>query len=49
MLMILFVLSVCPSALQTDMLRSLSSMRPTVNMVDVFKVRKFTEDFGQEG
>ncbi|CAB1313928.1 unnamed protein product [Coregonus sp. 'balchen'] len=33
----------------SDMLRSLSTTRPTVNTEDLFKVRKFTEDFGQEG
>ena len=32
-----------------DMLRSLQSVRPTVNEEDLTKLKKFTEDFGQEG
>lgn len=32
-----------------DMLRSLSSTKPTVNEQDLLKLKKFTEDFGQEG
>lgn len=35
--------------LQSDMLRSLATTRPTVNAEDLLKVKKFTEDFGQEG
>ena len=35
--------------LQSDMLRSLSTTRPTVNTEDLFKVKKFTDDFGMEG
>lgn len=31
------------------MLRSLATTRPTVNKEDLLKVKKFTEDFGQEG
>lgn len=38
-----------PSVLQSDMLRSLATTRPTVNDEDLLKVKKFTEDFGQEG
>uniref|UniRef100_A0A8C7STW1 vesicle-fusing ATPase n=1 Tax=Oncorhynchus mykiss TaxID=8022 RepID=A0A8C7STW1_ONCMY len=38
-----------PIVCMSDMLRSLSTTRPTVNSEDLFKVRKFTEDFGQEG
>lgn len=38
-----------PPALQADMLRSLATTRPTVNVEDLLKVKKFTEDFGQEG
>lgn len=34
---------------QSDMLRSLATTRPTVNADDLLKVKKFTEDFGQEG
>lgn len=34
---------------QSDMLRSLSSTKPTVNEHDLLKLKKFTEDFGQEG
>lgn len=34
---------------QVDMLRSLATTRPTVNADDLHKVKKFTEDFGQEG
>jgi len=33
----------------TDMKRSLHSIRPTVNEEDLIKLKKFTEDFGQEG
>lgn len=36
-------------SLQSDMLRSLATTRPTVNADDLLKVKKFTEDFGQEG
>lgn len=32
-----------------DMKRSLQSIRPTVNEDDLIKLKKFTEDFGQEG
>ncbi|XP_014309922.1 vacuolar protein sorting-associated protein 4B isoform X2 [Myotis lucifugus] len=32
-----------------DMLRSLSSTKPTVNEHDLLKLKKFSEDFGQEG
>lgn len=35
--------------LQSDMLRSLATTRPTINAEDLLKVKKFTEDFGQEG
>uniref|UniRef100_A0A674B2I1 Spastin/Vps4 C-terminal domain-containing protein n=1 Tax=Salmo trutta TaxID=8032 RepID=A0A674B2I1_SALTR len=38
-----------PIVCMSDMLRSLSTTRPTVNTEDLFKVRKFTEDFGHEG
>jgi len=31
------------------MLKSLSRTKPTVNEDDLKKLRKFTEDFGQEG
>lgn len=34
---------------QADMLRSLSNTKPTVNEQDLDKLKKFTEDFGQEG
>lgn len=34
--------------LQSDMLRSLATTRPTVNADDLLKVKKFSEDFGQE-
>lgn len=33
----------------SDMKRSLKSIRPTVNEEDLTKLKKFTEDFGQEG
>lgn len=33
----------------SDMLRSLQNSKPTVNDQDLLKLRKFTEDFGQEG
>ncbi|XP_062251590.1 vacuolar protein sorting-associated protein 4B-like [Platichthys flesus] len=32
-----------------DMLRSLTTIKPTVNEQDLDKLKKFTEDFGQEG
>lgn len=35
--------------LQTDMMRSLRNSKPTVNDEDLNKLKKFTEDFGQEG
>lgn len=38
-----------PALLQSDMLRSLATTRPTVNNEDLLRVKKFTEDFGQEG
>lgn len=36
-------------SVQADMLRSLSNTKPTVNEQDLEKLKKFTEDFGQEG
>lgn len=36
-------------SLQGDMLRSLANTKPTVNEQDLDKLKKFTEDFGQEG
>lgn len=41
-------LSSVPLSLQSDMLRSLATTRPTVNADDLLKVKKFSEDFGQE-
>uniref|UniRef100_A0A8B9ZE01 vesicle-fusing ATPase n=1 Tax=Anas platyrhynchos TaxID=8839 RepID=A0A8B9ZE01_ANAPL len=38
-----------PIVCMSDMLRSLATTRPTVNAEDLLKVKKFTEDFGQEG
>ncbi|KAM4557137.1 vacuolar protein sorting-associated protein 4B isoform 1-T1 [Fundulus diaphanus] len=38
-----------PVVSMPDMLRSLSSTKPTVNEQDLGKLKKFTEDFGQEG
>ncbi|XP_059196915.1 vacuolar protein sorting-associated protein 4B-like [Centropristis striata] len=38
-----------PVVCMEDMLRSLSSTKPTVNQQDLDKLQKFTEDFGQEG
>ncbi|NXS19953.1 VPS4B protein, partial [Mystacornis crossleyi] len=38
-----------PKVSMTDMLRSLDSTKPTVNEHDLEKLKKFTEDFGQEG
>uniref|UniRef100_A0ACB8FCI9 Vacuolar protein sorting-associated protein 4B n=1 Tax=Sphaerodactylus townsendi TaxID=933632 RepID=A0ACB8FCI9_9SAUR len=37
------------SAEQADMLRSSANTKPTVNEQDLEKLKKFTEDFGQEG
>lgn len=42
------VLTLC-SVSQDDMLRSLEKTKPTVNEEDLVKLKKFTEDFGQEG
>lgn len=45
-----YCLTVCVFCVcQSDMLRSLATTRPTVNTEDLLKVKKFTEDFGQEG
>ncbi|XP_025786853.1 vacuolar protein sorting-associated protein 4B [Puma concolor] len=38
-----------PVVCMSDMLRSLSNTKPTVNEHDLLKLKKFTEDFGQEG
>ncbi|XP_001375971.2 vacuolar protein sorting-associated protein 4B isoform X2 [Monodelphis domestica] len=38
-----------PAVSMPDMLRSLASTKPTVNEHDLLKLKKFTEDFGQEG
>ncbi|XP_037938259.1 vacuolar protein sorting-associated protein 4B [Teleopsis dalmanni] len=38
-----------PPVTMRDMLKSLSRTKPTVNEDDLTKLRKFTEDFGQEG
>ncbi|KAF3829771.1 hypothetical protein GH733_001722 [Mirounga leonina] len=38
-----------PIVCMSDMLRSLSNTKPTVNEHDLLKLKKFTEDFGQEG
>ncbi|KAI9589012.1 vacuolar protein sorting-associated protein 4B [Glossina fuscipes] len=38
-----------PPVTMRDMLKSLSRTKPTVNEEDLIKLRKFTEDFGQEG
>lgn len=34
---------------QSDMLRSLTTTKPTVNADDMTKLDKFKDDFGQEG
>lgn len=39
----------CSFSVQADMLRSLTSTKPTVNEQDLELLKKFTEDFGQEG
>uniref|UniRef100_A0A8C2K6H5 vesicle-fusing ATPase n=1 Tax=Cyprinus carpio TaxID=7962 RepID=A0A8C2K6H5_CYPCA len=38
-----------PIVSMSDMLRSLANTKPTVNEQDLEKLKKFTEDFGQEG
>ncbi|XP_053650671.1 vacuolar protein sorting-associated protein 4 [Cherax quadricarinatus] len=38
-----------PIVSMRDMLRSLADSKPSVNSEDLEKLRKFTEDFGQEG
>ncbi|KAK6491822.1 vacuolar protein sorting-associated protein 4B [Huso huso] len=38
-----------PVVSMSDMLRSLASTKPTINEQDLEKLKKFTEDFGQEG
>lgn len=43
------IIFIYPLSFQADMLRSLSSTKPTVNEQDLEKLKKFTEDFGQEG
>lgn len=39
----------CVNCLQSDMVKSLSRTKPTVNDEDLLKLKKFTDDFGQEG
>ncbi|XP_041790885.1 vacuolar protein sorting-associated protein 4B-like [Chelmon rostratus] len=38
-----------PVVCMADMMRSVTSTKPTVNEQDLEKLKKFTEDFGQEG
>lgn len=38
-----------PTVCMPDMLRSLAQTKPTVNDQDLEKLKKFTDDFGQEG
>lgn len=38
-----------PPVTMADMMRSLSTQKKTVNEEDLGKLKKFTEDFGQEG
>ncbi|VDN21455.1 unnamed protein product [Dibothriocephalus latus] len=38
-----------PIVSREDMIHSLERSKPTVNEDDLKKLRKFTEDFGQEG
>lgn len=38
-----------PIVSMSDMMRSLANTKPTVNEQDLDKLKKFTEDFGQEG
>uniref|UniRef100_A0A6I8T004 vesicle-fusing ATPase n=1 Tax=Xenopus tropicalis TaxID=8364 RepID=A0A6I8T004_XENTR len=38
-----------PVVCMSDMLKSLAHTKPTVNEEDLAKLKKFTEDFGQEG
>lgn len=38
-----------PKVSMSDMLRSLANSKPTVNEEDLDRLRKFMEDFGQEG
>ncbi|KAA0188974.1 hypothetical protein HAZT_HAZT000902 [Hyalella azteca] len=38
-----------PTVTMSDMLRSLADSKPSVNEADLEKLKKFTEDFGQEG
>jgi len=35
--------------IQSDLLRSVGNSKPTVNDEDLQKLKKFTDDFGQEG
>ncbi|MPC40529.1 Vacuolar protein sorting-associated protein 4B [Portunus trituberculatus] len=39
----------CCFSPQRDVMRSLADSKPSVNDEDLDKLRKFTEDFGQEG
>jgi len=42
--------SLCTSHfVQTDLLRCVANSKPTVNDEDLQKLKKFTDDFGQEG
>ena len=34
---------------QNDMIRALTTVRPTLNEDDLLKLKKFADDFGQEG
>ena len=38
-----------PKVNLSDMLRSLANSKPTVNENDILKLKKFMDDFGQEG
>ncbi|XP_065064509.1 vacuolar protein sorting-associated protein 4B-like [Rhopilema esculentum] len=38
-----------PIVTMNDMMRSLATIKPTINEEDLFKLKKFTDDFGQEG
>ena len=34
---------------QNDMIRALTTVKPTLNEDDLLKLKKFADDFGQEG
>ena len=44
-----FIVMCITCFVQTDLLRCMANSKPTVNDEDLQKLKKFTDDFGQEG